>query len=73
MVIAPVTLQVLLYRSPGTHPQDIRRARVIPPPPGLLSFHQATQGKLCLKFTIIFSTLGAKSLAHWMATGDFDG
>lgn len=58
---------------------------MVPPTPGLLAFHQRAQdpsesrqsfnqqGKLCLTPSIIFSVQGSRSLAHLMATGDFDG
>jgi RNA-dependent RNA polymerase len=62
--------EVLLYRSPGQHPGDVRKVRLAPPPDEL----QRALGELNERDSaIIFPVLGARSLADEMAGGDLDG
>ena len=61
---------VLLYRSPGQHPGDVRKVRLVPPPDEL----QRALGPLSKRDSaIIFPTVGSRSLADEMAGGDLDG
>jgi len=59
--------EVLVYRDPALHPDSVRRARAIPPPPAFKAFYGRVHAGL------FFSTQGKESLAQTMATGDFDG
>ena len=61
---------VLLYRSPGIHPGDVRKAKIVTPPPALVE----ALGRLGERSSaIIFPTRGKRSLADEMAGGDLDG
>ena len=62
--------EVLLYRSPGQHPGDVRKVRLAPPPDEL----QRALGVLNKRDSaVIFPIVGARSLADQMAGGDLDG
>ncbi|GAX85343.1 hypothetical protein CEUSTIGMA_g12760.t1 [Chlamydomonas eustigma] len=71
---------VLLYRAPGLEPNDIVRATAVTPSETFLNFYSRAPHPACPSSrrlhpapAMYFSTLGLKSLASCMATGDFDG
>ena len=63
--------EALLYRSPGIHPGDVRKAHLVLPTTELeMALGQRVGARAN---AVIFSTLGERSLADEMAGGDLDG
>ena len=63
--------RVLLYRSPGIHPGDVRPAEAVLPSDELREMLYLSGAGW--ENALIFSTRGSRSLASEMANGDMDG
>ena len=63
--------EVLVYRAPGTHAGDVRRARAVQPPAGLRKLLAGACPQQ--QNALFFSVHGERALADCLSGGDYDG
>lgn len=66
--------RLLLYKSPGLHPGDVRAARAVAPTEQLAEHLKSGEMDLkCGQTVLIFSSRGPRPLADMIAGSDYDG